>query len=321
MSTISHYTTWMSSSITETARLRHREVEPEHLLLGLLAQGGTAAALLGRYGVTLARARAAVDELADADLARVGIKVPEGLRPEPLSVDELVAAPGAREIPMSASTEALVGAKHATSVEALASLTAPEHSPASRILEHLGVDLPGLRAELGAMTRSGAGQVEAVSGPPCMTTEYARYGMDRVLSTERFVSLPAPELTALLADPRRLTQWAVSGDNVVELLDDGLLERHKTRRGTVLARWLLESAGDNRVVWSSTLASGRYDGVTGLVYDIELGEAPGGTCVRLNLAHRTFGRLGGLAYRFFWRWTRMGLAHRLPAIARAAAEA
>lgn len=171
------------------------------------------------------------------------------------------------------------------------------------------------------MTRDGAGRDEAASSPPRMTTEYTRYGLDRVLSMERFVSLPAPELAALLADPRRLTQWAVPGDEVVERLDDGLLQRHKTRRGTVLVRWLLESAGEHRVVWSHTLASGRHDGVTGFVRDIELREAPGGTLVRLNLAHRTFGRLGGLAYRFFWRWTRMGLAHTLTAIARAAAEA
>ncbi|MDO4242562.1 MAG: SRPBCC family protein [Actinomyces sp.] len=314
---MSHYITWMNASTAETARLRHREIEPEHLLLGLLAQGGAAAALLGRHGVTLARARKAVDELADADLARVGIEVPEGLRPAPLPIGELAAGRARDSIPLSARAEALVKAEHATSMAALVSLTASEHAAASRILEHLGVDLAGLRAQLDTAAREEGG---VRSSTPRMTGEYARYGLDRVLSMERFISAPVEQVAALLADPARLAQWAVDGDQVVERLDDGLLERNRTRRGTVLVRWRLEDRGQDRVIWSCTLANGRYDGETRIVRDIELAEAPGGTLVRLHLAHRTVGLLGKFIYRIVWRWTRMGLANTLTAIARAAAE-
>ena len=81
MAPMDHYLTWVNAAWSEAARLRHRQIEPEHLLLGLIVQGGRAAAILGAHGVTLARARTAVDALADADLARVGIRLPEGLRP------------------------------------------------------------------------------------------------------------------------------------------------------------------------------------------------------------------------------------------------
>ena len=81
MAPMDHYLTWVNAAWSEAARLRHRQIEPEHLLLGLIAQGGRAAAILGAHGVTLARARTAVDALADADLARVGIRLPEGMRP------------------------------------------------------------------------------------------------------------------------------------------------------------------------------------------------------------------------------------------------
>ena len=49
MPAVDHHLTWLSAMHAEAARLHHREIEPEHMLLGLLAQGGTAAAvLLGR---------------------------------------------------------------------------------------------------------------------------------------------------------------------------------------------------------------------------------------------------------------------------------
>ena len=41
MTAVAHYLTWLEAMHAEAARLRHQEVEPEHMLLGLLAQGGT----------------------------------------------------------------------------------------------------------------------------------------------------------------------------------------------------------------------------------------------------------------------------------------
>ena len=100
MAAVNHYLTWLEATHAEAVRLRHREVEPEHMLLGLLAQGGTAAAVLAAQGVTLTRARAAIDDMAHADLARVGISLPDALRPAPISAEELTVRAGG-EIPLS----------------------------------------------------------------------------------------------------------------------------------------------------------------------------------------------------------------------------
>ena len=110
MPAVNHYLTWLEAMRTEAARLRHREVEPEHMLLGLLAQGGTAAAVLAAQGVTLARARAAVDEMTDTDLARVGISLFDTLRPVPIATEELAVRAG-EEIPLSDAAAQLIDSK------------------------------------------------------------------------------------------------------------------------------------------------------------------------------------------------------------------
>ena len=111
MPAVDHYLTWLSAMHAEAARLHHREIEPEHMLLGLLAQGGTAAAVLATQDVTLTRARAAIDEMADTDLARVGISLSDALRPSPIAAEELTAKEGgeipSRTPPSSSTTRGL----------------------------------------------------------------------------------------------------------------------------------------------------------------------------------------------------------------------
>ena len=153
-----------------------------------------------------------------------------------------------------------------------------------------------------------------------MTDEYRGYGLDRELSQERFISAPVAQLAALLRDPDRLTWWALPRQQLVEVLSDGAVQRVEGRRRTVFLRWRLETAVDTRVTWSRTVVSGRRDGEVAFVKDLHLIEAPGGTRVRLVLAHRTWGRLGALLYPIVWRGTRLGLENTLTGIARAAAE-
>ena len=154
MPAVAHYLTWLEAMHAEAARLRHREVEPEHMLLGLLAQGGTAAAVLAAQGVTLARARAAIKEMADTDFARVGISLPDALRPEPISAEELTAKAGG-EIPLSDAAAEFIddtGASFSTSAQALQALisssTVSLQSPVVRLLAHCGVDVDYLCTEL-----------------------------------------------------------------------------------------------------------------------------------------------------------------------------
>ena len=306
MPAVDHHLTWLSAMHAEAARLHHREIEPEHMLLGLLAQGGTAAAVLAAHGVTLARARAAVDEMADTDLARVGIILSDTLRPAPIAAEELTAKEGG-EIPLSDAAAEFIDSKGAsfnTSAQALQALISSSavslQSPAVRLLAHCGVDIGYLRTELSEI----AADKESARGRYRMTDEYREYGLDRELRQERFISAPVAQLTALLRDPDRLTWWALPRQQVTEVLSDGAVQRVEL---------------DTRVAWSCTVVSGRRDGEVAFVKDLHLIEAPGGTRVRLILAHRTWGPLGALLYPFFWRGTRLGLENTLTGIARAAA--
>jgi hypothetical protein len=56
----------------EASRLGHETIGPEHLLLGLVAQGGRAAEVLGELGIGLGRARAELRRVQAEDLARSG---------------------------------------------------------------------------------------------------------------------------------------------------------------------------------------------------------------------------------------------------------
>lgn len=322
MPAVDHYLTWLSAMHAEAARLHHREIEPEHMLLGLLAQGGTAAAVLAAQGVTLTRARAAVDEMADTDLARVGISLSDALRPAPIAAEELTSKAGG-EIPLSDAAAEFIGNKGAsfnTSAQALQALisssAASFQSPAVRLLAHCGVDVDYLRTELSEI----ATDKEPALGRYRMTDEYRGYGLDRELNQERFISAPVARLTALLSDPDRLTWWALPRQQLTEVLSDGAVQRVEGRRRTGFLRWRLETSVDTRVTWSCTVVSGRRDGEVAFVKDLHLIEAPGGTRVRLVLAHRPWGPLGALLYPIFWRGTRLGLENTLAGIARAAAE-
>jgi len=322
MPAVDHYLTWLSAMHAEAARLHHREIEPEHMLLGLLAQGGTAAAVLATQDVTLTRARAAIDEMADTDLARVGISLSDALRPSPIAAEELTAKEGG-EIPLSDAAAEFIdnkGASFNTSAQALQALisssAASLQSPAVRLLAHCGVDVDYLRTELSEI----AVDRESALGRYRMTDEYRRYGLDRELSQERFISAPVAHLTALLSDPDRLTWWALPRQQLTEVLSDGAVQRVEGRRRTGFLRWRLETSVDTRVTWSCTVVSGCRDGEVAFVKDLHLIEAPGGTRVRLVLAHRTWGPLGALLYPIFWRGTRLGLENMLTGIARAAAE-
>ena len=322
MAAVNHYLTWLEAMRAEAARLHHREIEPEHMLLGLLAQGGTAAAVLAAQGVTLTRARAAIEEMADADLARVGVSLSDALRPAPIAAEELTVRAGG-EIPLSDAAAELIdnkGTSFSTSAQALQALisssTVSLQSPVVRLLAHCGVDVGYLRTELSEIVAD----EESARGRYRMTDEYRGYGLDRVLSQERFISASAAQLAALLRDPDLLTWWALPRQQLVEVLSDGAVQRVEGRRRTVFLRWRLETSVAARVTWSCSVVSGRRDGEVAFVKDLHLIEAPGGTRVRLVLAHRTWGRLGTLLSPIVWRGTRLGLENTLAGIARAAAE-
>lgn len=67
-----------TGAATEAARLRHADIDTDHLLLGVLAAGGEDARRLAAQGVTLAAAREACVRLQRDDLGLLGVVVPVG---------------------------------------------------------------------------------------------------------------------------------------------------------------------------------------------------------------------------------------------------
>ncbi|GAB3700121.1 Clp protease N-terminal domain-containing protein [Mariniluteicoccus flavus] len=75
--TLDDFLVTYAAAATEAARLRHAEVDIDHLLLGLLAAGGEPARRLAAQGVTLAAARGACVRLQGEDLGALGITAPD----------------------------------------------------------------------------------------------------------------------------------------------------------------------------------------------------------------------------------------------------
>lgn len=67
----------MNASWLEAVREHRAELDNEHLLLGLVASGGTPAAVLGTHGVTLVGARRAVVRVRAERLRGIGIDAAE----------------------------------------------------------------------------------------------------------------------------------------------------------------------------------------------------------------------------------------------------
>ena len=158
-----------------------------------------------------------VDEMADTDLARVGIILSDALRPAPISAEELTAEAGG-EIPLSDTAAEFIdnkGTSFNSSAQALQALisssTVSLQSPVARLLAHCGADVDYLRSELSEI----AADEEPARGRYRMTDEYRGYGLDRYLSQERFISASAAQLAALLKDPDRLTWWGIPRQQLV----------------------------------------------------------------------------------------------------------
>lgn len=324
-----------NAAVIEAARVRSAEVRPEHLLLGLLAQGGSVAAVLGAQGITLAAARQAARELEDSDMERVGIRLPENLRPSPIPAQRIATGQDLGSIPASAAADEILTRARSAAPQAIArALLDTEQGMPARILTHMGADIPALRRSLhGESGRLGepdapAGQQAPSQGRLEHTDRHARWGLDRAITVEHFVSASPDHLAGLLSDPRRLAAWAAPEGEVDEVLPDGVIWRAGKRAHRL--RWRLEEgAGPNRpeeasaprLLWVCEVLSGRHDGEAVVVNDLELRPAPGGTMLRLTRGLRPRGLVGSVLMALNWRFVRLGMRHTLAHIARAAAEA
>ncbi|MBW3069149.1 hypothetical protein GZ998_06450 [Actinomyces sp. 594] len=315
-----HLWSWISCARHEAGRLQHPEIDIDHLLLGLLAQGGEAAALLGAHGVTLANARRAMHEVAAADLAALGIDaaaIPASLQ-SPGQEAQRLADSG--DIPLSGQAQQFAHDRRndfSTSLSALKSLLGLDGGAPMRILAHLDVNTERLRADLDTH--------EEVT---CGTPGVAKVDHDLLPETpsaalrlSRFISAPPEQVHAVLADPGMLTGWAVLPAEVCERYPDGIVSQHRSRnrRRQLNLRWRHLELGTDTMCWVKTILTGPYDGQTHSYDGFVLRPAPGGCELTFTRAYRVWRLSGRLLHPAIRRLTRIGMVNTLGAIARTVA--
>ncbi len=261
---IHHLWTWQNAAWREAARLRHPEIDFDHLYLGLLAQGGAAAELLGRHGITLASAREAVRDLTAAELASLGIDARTLVQPLPRSTGQLHRG-AVGEIPLSQRAREL--AVTARSVRTnLATLRALLDEPSGRVRRLLtwnGVDPDAVHAGT-QVEGDDRGSAEPVEADPALLPRphcAVRY--------RQYVSASPDAVADVIADPAVLTSWAVQPEDVMRC--DGQDVRTRSGRGSkrMTLRWAVErsSGPDGPVVtWRRSITGGPHDGQP-LAYD------------------------------------------------------
>jgi uncharacterized protein YndB with AHSA1/START domain len=208
----------------EASRLGHETVGAEHVLLGLVAQGGRAAEVLGALGVDLETVRTQLRRLQGEDLAALGIDRPALAEPPAFSPDERA------RMPMTPSAEAALEAaereRKARGHDALGpehvllALLADADGLAGRALRGLGVTTDGVERELLAPRR-----------PPA-APDAERKPLVRV-AAERYTAASPECVWEVLSDPDRLPEWTLAED-AEALSGSGLGQRvrfHHTVRG------------------------------------------------------------------------------------------
>jgi len=313
----SHLMSWISSSVAEAARLHHREVDADHLLLGLIAQGGRAAQVLGCHGVSLATARQALAEVSRGDLAGISIDPATVPLPAPLTPSEILAHQHHGEIPLGEGVRRLVGSKETsltTSLGALQALLADRGAGVARVLSHLGVDLEALGAELG--------EVSEEPDPVARQVQVDRTLLPRdaaAVGVTCFVSAPSRDVLAVLADPAALSGWAVDRGDITATHADGVTVRYRSRlrRRHQDLRWVLRDG--QGATWLRVLLGGPRDGAV-LSYDhLEVAPAQGGSLVTLSRGYRPWRFLGRPGRHLADVAARTGVVNAVPALARTVA--
>jgi hypothetical protein len=291
----------------EAARVGHPEVGFEHLLLGVLVNGGPAARLLMDAGVRLAEARAAIDALLREDLALLGIDAalpaPSGstgaevLAPLPLAprLRELV-----DECPWSGGDTALVAA-----------LIDDGGGRVRRLLERVEVDVDRVRDDLGGPLpeRGDAAPDTAPAGddvadPSPEGWEYTAYDLE--------VPVPVGQVWDVVADPARRGEWDPA-DVRTRLLDGGVVELTPSDR-TPIREAVTHAVEGSEVTW--TRAEGQHTTPRTLRIAIE----PVGDHARLRLRMGWPNALRGRLANRVVRWiVTQTLRSHAQAIAQAAA--
>lgn len=295
----------------EAARTGRTEVDFEHLLLGLLVNGGPGARLLMESGVGLAEARSAVDDLLREDLALLGVDAPV---PPPADEDAKGWLPYTPRLGEVEYDSPLAGGDAVL----LAALIDDEGGRVRRVLDRLGADTDQIRRDLDALvedpsaaedSRAPADRTEDAEVAP-EGWEYAYYDLDVPVSAER--------IWDLVSDPERRSEWEPAQVRS-RLLDDGVVEMTKQVEdwtGQTFRESITRSVPGREVTWTREEHGSRPERVLRILIE------PAGQGSRLRL--RSCRPVGLAAHRVLARRVIRWLVRRMmqgeaQAIAQAAA--
>lgn len=256
---------------SEGARARTSELDVEHVLAGIAANGGEAARILGQAGITLVGIRDATRRMRDRHLAALGVDPSTLPSRAPRPIDELHhAATG--DIPMSQRYRALTTGRDAASGITLLRAVIDEPSGCGRdVLTEAGADLEMLRRIIDASDAPTPGWRIV----PARRDLLGDGRVGKAVEVRRFVSAP-PAVVAAVASRE------VFGGTYFE---------HGEKRGHVFRPEVAdESIGDDarRIVWVQRVSGGkrRLDAVVWSYVEITATPTPGGSEIVVAAAHR-----------------------------------
>lgn len=265
----------------EAVRAGDREVDVEHVLLGLSATGGPSAAVLAAAGTDLARLRRAVVELHQQDVVGAGRT---GSAPQ---ADRRGAPPldTARSLPVTARAKAVVDrAPHRRDDRGLL-LALVDDERVRRLLQHLRADPDALRvAAEGAGTTSAPPPATATVPEPAVAAIAAEHAPPagsvwvQAAHAQR-APVPAGRLWMLVSDPTRRPEWDHSCTGV-SVDEDGV--EHVTlraRRRRVVRQTVVDLVPDTEIAWAQAAAP---TGQVTSILRVRIEPADGGAVVRLQ---------------------------------------
>lgn len=296
MTTMLHTLALTNAAWREAVRLRHPEADVDHHLLGLIAAGGPAAALLGQHGVTLTAARVATLAQRRDGLAPLGLDASGVPEPEPLPIADLHQDAGGHA-PTSHRVGAVLDAlpRSWSELDLLVELATERSGTGGAVLDRCGVDVDRLVAQARG-TQAGTGTDLRRRPPIADLAPVAPATARTAMGMTHYVSAPPDVVRAAAATAEHALTWLNIGDRG-SVGDDRTLRVDVSRHGRsathVLTRVADGSAGDGlRVAWQESMSvpGSRWDGAVGGYHDLRLREAPGGTLVDYVRGMRTFGR-------------------------------
>lgn len=302
-------TLWGNASWREAARVRAAEVDLDHLYLGLLAIGGSAAQLLGRRGITLTSARRRAREAMQEDLARLGLTDADDVLPPPLSIKDLGEGDW-RPAPRTKELLDEVGKAPDTYALLVALLQEPSGT-VRRLVAADGVVPQDLVPEL----KAGADDPYSAEGVPVIPGLLP--GPARASRVRHFVPAPPEAVADALSDPAILALWAYAPEQAT-VDAAGTTVRYERGRKSMTVRHRVSRARESDaevVTWVADMLDTRYAGQP-LSYDrFEARPAPGGTELALTRGRRTFGVLGALIAPIVGLFNGWGMLHSMQVLA------